>query len=41
VFVALLYNFRVWPLARPENDRKTTGFTKPLRPELNLRKEFR
>jgi hypothetical protein len=39
VFVALLFNFRVWPSARPENDRKTTGFTKPLRPESNLGKE--
>jgi hypothetical protein len=28
-----------WPSARPENDRKTAGFTKPLRPELNLGKE--
>src|SRR5450631_4159253 len=24
---------------RPENDRKTTGFTKPLRPKLNFGKE--
>jgi hypothetical protein len=38
-FVALLFNFRVWPPARPENDRKTTGFTKPLSPEFNLGKE--
>jgi hypothetical protein len=27
------------PSARPENDRKTTGFTKPLEPELNFGKE--
>jgi hypothetical protein len=27
------------PSARPENDRKTTGFTKPLRPEMNFGKE--
>jgi hypothetical protein len=35
-FVTLLFNFRVWPSARPENDRKTTGFTKPLKPEFNF-----
>jgi hypothetical protein len=29
---------RVCPQDR-KNDRKTTGFTKPLRPELNLSKE--
>jgi hypothetical protein len=42
IFVSLLLCFSISGFGRPQdrkNDRKTTGFTKPLRPELNFGKE--